>query len=128
MKFEDSKQLRQPKLENELAEKKNEVPFERELVDSDVLKDIARDRKLKLEDHMGNGKFNELENNPDEVIRIDQYRFRADNKIDLFKLEQITAIHKKLYRELETEYGIRVPADFLIGEKKERRCRALRYC
>ncbi len=84
---------------------KNELPFSGKLIDSDV-----------TEKNRGFGKLNEVENNPNKIIRIVR---GYDEFVDNNKIIELIRADKKLFKELETEYDILVPADFLIGKDKK---------
>lgn len=85
----------------------NEVPFRGELKDSEI-------SKVNIDN-----KFSEIGDNPDKIVRIESFDLlnsRYKNKIEPIEL---TGIANKLYKELETEYGIPVSVDFLVGKDKE---------
>lgn len=94
-------------MENESKRESNEVPFAGDLINSDI-----------SEAHKESDKLNEIENNPNKIIRTEMFdglNERYRNKIEIIELVQIA---KKLYEELETKYDISVPVDFLIGKDK----------
>ncbi len=66
--------------------------------------------------HLGLGKLYEAESRPNKIIRVenvDDLLARYNNKIDTVELVRIA---DKLFKELESEYGILVPAEFFIGK------------
>lgn len=87
--------------------KQSETPFKEELKDN------------KLSEIYSSDKFKEVESNPDKIVRIESFELLNDrykNKIEPIELVKIA---NKLHAELETEYGIPVPADFLIGKDEK---------
>jgi len=86
---------------------KNQVPFQGDMEESDV-----------SENHKGTGKLLETKNNPNKIIRIigfDDLEQKHQGKLDP---KEIAGLGMKLYKELENDYGISVPVEYVVGENE----------
>lgn len=82
----------------------NETPFKEELVDSRI-----------SPTHAGSGKLFELGQNSDKVVRVESFDRLKQIYGDSSDPVHITALVKKLYSELENDFDIKVPVDFVVG-------------
>ncbi len=81
------------------------APFAEDLVESDV-----------SEMHIGTGKLKELEHNPRKVVRVETFSNIRERYNDKTEVMELVKVAKELYCELEEEYGIPAPVNFLIGQ------------
>ncbi len=87
------------------SDQNNETPFGDNLVESGI-----------SEVHKGRGKLFEFEHNLDKVVRVES--FDALEKRYKGQVDPITVagFGKKLYGELESDYGITAPVEFVVGK------------
>jgi hypothetical protein len=83
----------------------NQIPFKGDLVDSDV-----------SETHKGAGKLMELENNPNKIIRVISFESLEQKYQGRYSPIKIASFGRKLYKELESNYGISVPVEYVAGK------------
>ena len=83
----------------------NKIPFKGNLVESDV-----------SETHKGTGKLKELENNPNKIIRVIGFESLEQKYQGRYSPIELAGFGMKLYKELESNYGISVPVEYVAGK------------
>lgn len=90
--------------------KENKIPFKDELVKSDV-----------SEQHKNIDKLYELQSDSTKVIRILNPNDLKENYGDGIDLIGLAGSGKKLYKELENDYDIPAPVEYVVGKDKHGR-------
>ena len=85
--------------------KKHQTPFVGELVDSG----------------MRTGKIFALEHDPSKLVRAESFEELGERYGARVEMHELVFLTKRLYSELKSDYGIAVPANFLIGKDGEGR-------
>lgn len=85
----------------------NQVPFKGSMEESNV-----------SETHKGTGKLKELENNPNKIIRVIGFEDLAQRFQGKYSPIELAGLGMKLYKELESDYGISVPVEHVVGENE----------
>jgi hypothetical protein len=83
----------------------NQIPFKSDLVESDV-----------SETHKETGKLKELENNPNKIIRVISFESLEQKYQGRYSPIELAGFGMKLYKELESNYGISVPVEYVAGK------------
>jgi hypothetical protein len=83
----------------------NQIPFKGDMLESDV-----------SETHKGTGKLKELENNPNKIIRVIDFESLEQKYQGRYSLIELAGFGMKLYKELESNYGISVPVEYVAGK------------
>ena len=84
---------------------KNQAPFKGNLVESDI-----------SETHKGAGKLMELENNPNKIIRAISFESLEQKYQGRYSPIELAGFGMKLYKELESKYGISIPVEYVAGK------------
>lgn len=90
--------------------RKDQAPFKDELVESDV-----------SEFHKGTGAFLETTSYPGKIVRVETFLKLAERYGGEVDPIEAAAMGQSLYRELDQEYGIPTPVDFLVGKDPQNR-------
>lgn len=85
----------------------NEIPFKGALKDSKISK------------YNVNSKFTEIISNPDKIVRVESFEQLKDRYEDKINPIELANIANKLFKELEIDYEISAPVDFLVGKDEK---------
>lgn len=83
----------------------NQIPFKSNILESDV-----------SETHKETGKLKELENNPNKIIRVISFESLGQKYQGRYSPIELAGFGMKLYKELERNYGISVPVEYVAGK------------
>ncbi len=61
-------------------------------------------------------KFGEINGHPDQIIRKETFNTLEERYGGKLKVPELVQMARELYNELETKFGISIPADFCIGK------------
>ncbi len=88
----------------ETIDPNNKTPFNKELIESGI-----------SEAHIGHEKLFELGQDSDKIVRVESFTNIKERFGETSDPVSVAGLGKKLYLDLQNDYGVNVPVDFVVG-------------